>query len=267
MFYFKSQTAPLATKPCSPSPCGPNSICREVNDQAVCTCAPGYLGSPPMCRPECIGSSDCPRNQACTNQRCINPCLGTCGLQAKCEVINHNPICSCPERYSGNPFTRCFLQRKRNNSKILIFKVRNISNVLYFLAETPALPQNPCVPSPCGPYSSCQIVNNAPSCSCQPQYIGSPPNCRPECISNSECTNNQACLNEKCRDPCPGSCGANAECRVVSHTPNCMCISPFSGDPFVQCLLLPSKFHKLKSFENYWINTKIYTKMLFDKEI
>jgi hypothetical protein len=30
-------------------------------------------------------------------------------------------------------------------------------------------------------------------------------------------------------------CGANADCRVVSHTPTCYCLARFSGDPFVQC--------------------------------
>lgn len=106
--------APTKTKPCNPSPCGPNSICREVNDQAVCTCAPEYLGTPPLCRPECLISSDCPQNQACLNQKCRDPCIGTCGTQAICLVVNHNPVCSCPERYTGNPFIRCEISKKMN---------------------------------------------------------------------------------------------------------------------------------------------------------
>ena len=217
-----------------------------MNEQAVCKCAPEYHGNPPLCRPECIVSSDCPRNKACTNQKCINPCPGTCGLQARCEVINHNPICSCPEKYTGNPFTRCFIDSKTLKliclSKVIYcLRIWCIIFAFYLIEELPAPLQNSCQPSPCGPYSTCQVVNNVPSCLCQSQYIGSPPNCRPECISNSECPSHQACLNERCKDPCPGSCAANAECRVVSHTPNCMCISPFIGDPFTQCLLLQSK--------------------------
>lgn len=77
----------------------------------------------------------------------------------------------------------------------------------------------------------------APSCSCLPSYIGAPPNCRPECVSSTECASNLACINKKCTDPCPGSCGLNAECRVVSHTPNCVCLTGFSGDPFTQCMI------------------------------
>jgi hypothetical protein len=99
--------APPVTQPCNPSPCGPNSQCREINGQAVCSCLTGYIGSPPTCRPECVVSSECPQNQACNNQKCTDPCPGTCGLQARCNVINHNPICSCPSGFTGDPFTRC----------------------------------------------------------------------------------------------------------------------------------------------------------------
>lgn len=105
--YLYYITAPVLINPCSPSPCGPNSQCKEINSQAVCSCLSGYVSSPPTCRPECLSSSECSLDQACLNQRCVNPCLGTCGLSAKCQVVNHNPICSCPNRYSGDPFIRC----------------------------------------------------------------------------------------------------------------------------------------------------------------
>lgn len=104
--------APLYTEPCNPSPCGPYSQCRAVNGQAVCSCVPGYVGSPPACRPECTVNSDCGRNEACSNQKCRDPCPGSCGVGARCEVVNHNPICSCPPRYTGDPFTRCRPIRK-----------------------------------------------------------------------------------------------------------------------------------------------------------
>lgn len=108
-FFF---TVPIETHPCSPSPCGPNSQCREINNQAVCSCIVGYLGSPPACRPECTINSDCNPSEACFNQKCRDPCPGTCGVGAKCTVINHNPICSCPVAYTGDPFSRCFPTRE-----------------------------------------------------------------------------------------------------------------------------------------------------------
>lgn len=98
--------------PCNPSPCGPNSQCRGINGQGVCSCVPGYLGSPPNCRPECIVSSECLLNQACVNQKCIDPCPGTCGFGAICQVVNHSPICSCANQQTGDPFTRCYPIRK-----------------------------------------------------------------------------------------------------------------------------------------------------------
>lgn len=110
----------LDTRPCQPSPCGPNSQCKEINNLAVCSCVPGYIGSPPACRPECVTSAECPLNEACVNQKCIDPCPGTCGLRALCQVVNHNPICSCPPTLTGDPFIRCEAIR------MLLYKVENI---------------------------------------------------------------------------------------------------------------------------------------------
>lgn len=103
----------MPKNPCVPSPCGPNSQCREINDQAVCSCLPQYIGSPPSCRPECVVSSECPQDKACVNNKCKNPCPGTCGINARCQVINHNPICSCSPQYIGDPFVRCLIEESK----------------------------------------------------------------------------------------------------------------------------------------------------------
>lgn len=52
-------------------------------------------------------NSDCPRNKACLNQKCHDPCPGTCGQGAVCDVINHIPTCSCPSETSGDAFVVC----------------------------------------------------------------------------------------------------------------------------------------------------------------
>lgn len=212
--YFQL-SAPVKVNPCQPSPCGPNSQCREVNEQAVCSCIPGFIGAPPTCRPECTANQECPANLACINQKCVDPCPGTCGRNAQCSTVNHNPFCTCIPHYTGNPFVAC--QR---------------------IIEQPQLdvtPADPCRPSPCGPNSECRAIGNTPSCTCLVNFIGSPPYCKPECVSNSECPSTQACINQKCKDPCPGLCGISAECHVVSHTPRCNCLSGFTGDPFTIC--------------------------------
>lgn len=117
--------------PCSPNPCGPNSQCREINGQAVCSCVPGFIGSPPTCRPECVVNSECPLNEACNNQKCKDPCPGTCGISARCEVVSHNPICSCPPRFSGDPFIRCSPIRKHKIKTLLLLQINKNKTSFY----------------------------------------------------------------------------------------------------------------------------------------
>lgn len=72
-------------------------------------------------------------------------------------------------------------------------------------------------------------------------YIGSPPNCQPECTIDSECISSRACLRQKCTDPCLGSCGIGANCYVVNHMAMCVCPNGYTGDPFVNCILEPER--------------------------
>lgn len=80
-----------------------------MNEQAICSCLIGYMGAPPSCRPECLVDSDCTSLMACSNQKCINPCQGSCGLNAECRVHNHIPICYCRSGFTGDPFSQCTL--------------------------------------------------------------------------------------------------------------------------------------------------------------
>lgn len=209
---------PPDTTPCDPNPCGPNSKCLTTPDNyAVCSCLPGFRGMPPACQAECMINAECPQNKACINLKCVDPCPGTCGVGARCEVLNHNPICSCGPNQQGDPFVIC---ESRQN-------------------EPPVESKNPCDPSPCGLNSICQVKRNRPVCSCQPNFIGSPPYCRPECVLSSECAQDKACINEKCRNPCENACGANAECHVVSHSAFCNCRPGFEGDAFIGCSEVP----------------------------
>lgn len=54
-------------------------------------------------------------------------------------------------------------------------------------------------------------------------------------MSNSDCSNNLACINLKCADPCINACGENAKCAVTQHIPNCYCVQGTVGNPFVSC--------------------------------
>lgn len=240
--------------PCVPNPCGANALCNERNGVGSCVCMKNYFGDPYLgCRPECVQNSDCPFDKACFNMRCENPCacIGTCDVNAECSVINHSPVCHCRAGHTGNPFQNCYpipTNSKRNEEKNIqksykAFATNRVNCSFDFIlkAYLPLPPENPCVPSPCGSYSDCHVVQGHPVCSCLSQYYGSPPNCRPECTISSECAPDKSCINQQCVDPCPGVCGINAMCRAVNHNPICSCMYGYVGDPFVRCVPQPSK--------------------------
>lgn len=94
-------------------------------------------------------------------------------------------------------------------------------------------PADPCYPNPCG---SNAICSGQGICSCLSDYQGDPYRaCKPECVLNSECPTHKACLNQKCRDPCPGVCATNAICEVHNHVPMCHCPEQMTGNAFVLC--------------------------------
>ena len=101
---------------------------------------------------------------------------------------------------------------------------------------------DPCEPNPCGSFSlPPRVVGDRCVCNCEPHMIGTPPNCRPECVVNSECPQESACITQRCQDPCPGLCGINAYCRVRNHVPICACNQGYEGDPFSRCNRITSE--------------------------
>lgn len=107
---------------------------------------------------------------------------------------------------------------------------------IFILVDIQPSTSTPCTPSPCGANAICRVQQNAGSCSCTSDYIGNPyEGCRPECMLNSDCPSNQACIGLKCKDPCPGTCGQNAQCYVINHAPTCTCFERYTGNPFIYC--------------------------------
>lgn len=101
------------TSPCTPSPCGPNADCEERAGAGACLCVKGYFGNPyEGCHPECLVNSDCPSYRACTRNKCIDPCPGTCAANTDCLVVNHSPLCTCQNGYTGDPYRQCIRKRK-----------------------------------------------------------------------------------------------------------------------------------------------------------
>lgn len=132
--YFLAISAdpPRNVNPCIPSPCGANSECRLLNERAVCSCTTGMFGAPPNCRPECSIHQDCPSNRACLNQKCKDPCIGTCGFNARCTTQNHQPSCTCMEDHEGDPYAGCN-QRQGKSHFYYSFVVFCFSQVFFIL--------------------------------------------------------------------------------------------------------------------------------------
>lgn len=102
--------------PCSANSCSPTAECLVQNHRHVCQCPSGYVGDPYVkcyveatILSECQRNSDCPRNEACINHLCQNPCLtNRCGHNADCVTIEHRPTCQCQAGQAGNPQIQCF---------------------------------------------------------------------------------------------------------------------------------------------------------------
>lgn len=76
-----------------------------------------------------------------------------------------------------------------------------------------------------------------PVCTCYPGYTGNPlSHCvQGECQSDSECSDNRACVNYSCISPCVGQCGAGAVCEAKQHLAICKCPEGTDGDALVSC--------------------------------
>jgi hypothetical protein len=95
-------------RPCDAHPCGTNAECRQQGQAVTCICPADYIGDPySACRPECVLNDDCPREQSCVRGKCVNPCPGTCGINAECRVTNHVPVCTCLTGHTGDPYGTC----------------------------------------------------------------------------------------------------------------------------------------------------------------
>lgn len=184
-------------------------------------------------------NNDCPRDRACVRNKCENPCLGTCASNALCTVVNHIPMCSCPASFEGNAFAYCRPAIGNKIISIVLQKIPESTKIyIHYNLLIADVPSSPCTPSPCGPNSQCRANNGQAICSCVPGYLGNPPNCRPECIVSSDCPPNEICTNQKCRNPCIGTCGLGARCTVANRNPICHCSEGFTGDPFIRCIPL-----------------------------
>lgn len=74
-------------------------------------------------QPECTKYDDCPFDKSCVNQKCVSPCslADSCGRGSFCHAQNHQPVCRCPNGYTGDPRVACNPRKYLLNFKIINF--------------------------------------------------------------------------------------------------------------------------------------------------
>lgn len=197
-------------------------------------------------RVECHSDYDCASNQACLDNHCVNPCTvnNICAQNAICFAINHAAYCKCPEDIpSGNPFSYCERlpllppEPECKSDPDCPSKMACVNNKCV----------NPCIElSPCANTAHCSVLDSVPVrtmvCECPEMHVPDVNGeCRaikvqiptPSCISDSECPDNEACINRQCRNPC--NCGINAQCTIQNHRAICSCDEGFEGNPYTSC--------------------------------
>ncbi|RZF34371.1 hypothetical protein LSTR_LSTR008910 [Laodelphax striatellus] len=187
--------------------------------------------------PECVINQDCTRDKACFNQKCRDPCVDACGLNAICQVVNHNAICSCPPGFVGEPRLECRPRPLEIPPRPECSIDDECSNEKACIDGSC---KDPCIgPHICAAKAECRVQQHRPFCVCKEGMTG---NAQRQCFeigcrADIECPPQQACVNRECIDPCAyTSCGENAECRVdVTHKARCFCRPQYSGNPLIRC--------------------------------
>lgn len=187
--------------------------CKIENHKFICSCPIGFEFNNLVCEDinECL-YNPCPLNAECINTvgsfkcKCVNGTIGD---------INGN-MCKSP----GNCLSDedCTESGKCHNNYCV----------------------NPCNTISCGINADCVVIKHKAECECPPGSHGDPhKECiKLECLKDTDCESNAACVNSKCINPCniPRACGRNADCLARSHIGYCSCLPGYTGDPLLGCI-------------------------------
>lgn len=219
--------------PCSVSgQCGECAECSVVNHGVQCSCKNGYQGNAlsgcqqPLqrcnsycqcdefgvfCAETCNDDSQCACGQTCSNGKCRSRCNpGACPPGQLCKggacVAGCRSNSDCPNDNS------CV------NGQCL----------------------NPCLrDGACGKDAMCRVSDHRVLCMCSDGYRGEPSQeCSLfECQKDADCEADKRCKDGSCKNPCLefGTCGVNAQCRVINRKSHCSCPPGHAGNPLVEC--------------------------------
>lgn len=152
-----------------------------------------------------------------------------CASNAICSALDHKAQCNCPEMLpDGNPYSYCY--------KIELESIPECQ----FDGDCPSQMaciddtcSNPCLKlTPCTSSSQCRVLDSLPVRTMVCECLNGVPDSRGECRklptvktgceSDDECSENESCINQQCRNPC--DCAPGAQCNVIRHRPICSCL-------------------------------------------
>lgn len=202
MIHFSLSKAPGSGSACEPSPCGPHSKCRIIdNNRPVCSCLPGYTGPPLDCRKR---EPSPPEDYSCTSKNC--------GPNSICHNNERgNAVCQCEPGYH--------------------FAIEGIFDVcIQCVHKSECGPNQTCASGHkcadvcgadvCGPNDECYVFDH--KASCRPKGV------QPKCSSHTDCASHEACDGYKCVDPCLDACDLESTvCKVTNHEATCTCKTGF----------------------------------------
>nr|XP_027235377.1 prion-like-(Q/N-rich) domain-bearing protein 25 [Penaeus vannamei] len=188
----------------------PTCICKHgfvVNSVGEFVCATGPI--------ECRANDECASNLACVNSKCVNPCsVGQpCPPSKQCDVLNHQPVCICVK--DCNPSVTICLRDEGCGPTEACVSYQCV---------------DPCASHVCPGDTPCYVEDHKPLCKfCPPGFTVDPEfGCVKAigCRDDSECPTNQACINEKCLNPCVARnpCSAKEDCKVQNQRATCVAV-------------------------------------------
>ncbi|XP_010965087.1 adhesion G protein-coupled receptor E1 isoform X1 [Camelus ferus] len=178
----------------SPSPCGPNSVCKNLRGRYKCSCLPGF-SSPTGNN----WSPEKPGHFACTDMNeCASP--RTCPVHATCHNSLGSYSCVCNQGFGSSNGKMSFQGPGETCEDIDECRDRCLFNAT-------------CTNTPGSYYCTCNpgfAANNG-----KLNFIG----------QEADCTDIDECL----QDPSP--CGPNADCTNTLGSYSCSCAAGFHPNP------------------------------------